>query len=83
MRARFDALESWRGIAANYERRLREGLGVWRFALLRFGRLYPLHVATLGMCILLHLAAAVADIRVARGALFDLPRASTSGCPIT
>jgi peptidoglycan/LPS O-acetylase OafA/YrhL len=26
-------------IAADYERRLREGFGVWRFALLRFGRL--------------------------------------------
>jgi len=43
-------------IAANYERRLAEGFSLWRFALLRFGRLYPLHLALLAACILLHLA---------------------------
>ncbi|HYL24760.1 MAG TPA: acyltransferase, partial [Burkholderiales bacterium] len=92
---RFDALESWRGIAAclvalyhmqmfvntdlpvfrnsylfvdfffvlsgfviaaNYEQRLAEGWSLWRFALLRFGRLYPLHLALLGAWIVVHLA---------------------------
>jgi peptidoglycan/LPS O-acetylase OafA/YrhL len=43
-------------IAANYQQRLIEGFGIGRFALLRFGRLYPLHVAMLGLCILGHLA---------------------------
>ncbi len=43
-------------IAANYERRLIEGFGIWRFTLLRFGRVYPLHVSMLGVCILIHLA---------------------------
>jgi peptidoglycan/LPS O-acetylase OafA/YrhL len=43
-------------IAANYQRRLIEGFGIWRFALLRFGRLYPLHATMLGICILGHLA---------------------------
>ena len=43
-------------IAANYEKRLAEGFGVWRFALLRFGRVYPLHLAVLLALILLRLA---------------------------
>ena len=43
-------------IAANYEKRLAEGYGVWRFALLRFGRLYPLHLAVLVALIALRLA---------------------------
>jgi len=34
-------------IAANYEKRLSEGFGLWRFLLLRLGRLYPLHLAML------------------------------------
>ena len=34
-------------IFANYERRLKEGFGTVRFMLLRFGRLYPLHLFTL------------------------------------
>jgi peptidoglycan/LPS O-acetylase OafA/YrhL len=42
-------------IAANYEQRLAEGFSVWRFALLRFGRLYPLHLAVLLALILLRL----------------------------
>src|SRR5947207_14296459 len=43
-------------IAANYQQRLGEGFSMWRFALLRFGRVYPLHLALLAVCILLHLA---------------------------
>jgi peptidoglycan/LPS O-acetylase OafA/YrhL len=43
-------------IAANYEQRLAEGFSVWRFALLRFGRLYPLHLSVLLALILLRLA---------------------------
>jgi len=43
-------------IAANYQQRLIEGFGIWRFALLRFGRLYPLHIFMLGIFILHHLA---------------------------
>jgi peptidoglycan/LPS O-acetylase OafA/YrhL len=43
-------------IAANYEKRLAEGLSLWRFALLRFGRLYPLHLSVLLALIVLHLA---------------------------
>jgi peptidoglycan/LPS O-acetylase OafA/YrhL len=42
-------------IAANYEKRLAEGFSVWRFALLRFGRLYPLHLSMLLALILLRL----------------------------
>lgn len=34
-------------IAANYQRRLLDGFGVGKFMLLRFGRLYPLHLAML------------------------------------
>lgn len=34
-------------IAANYEQRLAEGLGVGKFMLLRIGRLYPLHLVML------------------------------------
>ena len=34
-------------IAANYRERLATGFGVGRFMLLRFGRLYPLHLAVL------------------------------------
>ena len=34
-------------IAANYQERLLSGFGLLRFMLLRFGRLYPLHLATL------------------------------------
>ena len=40
-------------IAANYARDLREGFGTGRFMLLRVGRLYPLHVATLGFLVAL------------------------------
>ena len=43
-------------IAANYEKRLAEGFSAWRFALLRFGRVYPLHLAVLVALILLRLA---------------------------
>ena len=43
-------------IAANYEKRLAEGFSVWRFALLRLGRLYPLHLSVLVAVILLRLA---------------------------
>jgi peptidoglycan/LPS O-acetylase OafA/YrhL len=49
-------------IAANYERRLAEGLSVWRFALLRFGRLYPLHLAMLLALVLLRLAHAASGL---------------------
>jgi peptidoglycan/LPS O-acetylase OafA/YrhL len=34
-------------IAATYKERLARGLSIWRFMLLRFGRLYPLHIAVL------------------------------------
>ena len=34
-------------IAATYEARLAGGLSIWRFMLLRFGRLYPLHLVVL------------------------------------
>src|SRR3954470_1875169 len=34
-------------IAATYEERLARGFSIWRFMLLRFGRLYPLHIAVL------------------------------------
>jgi len=43
-------------IAANYEKRLAEGFSGWRFALLRLGRLYPLHLSVLLAFILLRLA---------------------------
>ena len=49
-------------IAANYQQRLAEGYSPWRFALLRFGRLYPLHLAMLAAGIGLHL------VHVAAGA---------------
>lgn len=49
-------------IAANYEKRLAEGYSVWRFALLRFGRLYPLHVAVLLALIVLRLAHAASGL---------------------
>ena len=49
-------------IAANYERRLVEGFDLWRFVLLRFGRLYPLHICMLGVCILIHLAHALSGL---------------------
>src|SRR5437667_12874785 len=49
-------------IAANYQQRLIEGFGIWRFALLRFGRLYPLHVTVLGICILGHLAYSISGL---------------------
>ncbi len=38
-------------IFANYAQRLSEGFGFWRFMLLRFGRLWPLHVFVLGIYI--------------------------------
>lgn len=34
-------------IFANYEERLKQGYGFWKFMLLRFGRLYPLHFVLL------------------------------------
>jgi peptidoglycan/LPS O-acetylase OafA/YrhL len=34
-------------ITGGYAERLAAGFGAWRFALLRFGRLYPLHLAVL------------------------------------
>jgi peptidoglycan/LPS O-acetylase OafA/YrhL len=34
-------------IAATYQERLARGFSIWRFMLLRFGRLYPLHIAVL------------------------------------
>ena len=34
-------------IFANYEERLRNGYNVWKFILLRFGRLWPLHISIL------------------------------------
>lgn len=40
-------------IAANYARDLREGFGTGRFMLLRLGRLYPLHLATLAFLVAL------------------------------
>jgi peptidoglycan/LPS O-acetylase OafA/YrhL len=49
-------------IAANYEKRLAEGLSVWRFALLRFGRLYPLHLSMLLALVLLRLAHAASGL---------------------
>jgi len=49
-------------IAANYEQRLAEGFSVWRFALLRFGRLYPLHLAVLLALILLRLVHAASGL---------------------
>jgi peptidoglycan/LPS O-acetylase OafA/YrhL len=49
-------------IAANYEKRLAEGFGVWRFALLRFGRLYPLHFSILVALIVLRLAHAASGL---------------------
>jgi len=49
-------------IAANYEKRLAEGFSVWRFALLRFGRLYPLHLSMLLALILLRLAHAASGL---------------------
>jgi peptidoglycan/LPS O-acetylase OafA/YrhL len=59
-------------IAANYEKRLAEGYGVWRFALLRFGRLYPLHLAMLVALVLLRLAHAASGLGEA--APFSAPR---------
>ena len=42
-------------ISANYQDRLLRGFGIGRFMLLRFGRLYPLHVFTLACFILFEL----------------------------
>lgn len=43
-------------ITANYRQKLLSGFSFWRFMLLRFGRLYPLHLATLAAFIGLELA---------------------------
>jgi peptidoglycan/LPS O-acetylase OafA/YrhL len=43
-------------MAANYGARLREGFGVGRFMLLRFGRVYPLHVFVLAWFVAFELA---------------------------
>jgi peptidoglycan/LPS O-acetylase OafA/YrhL len=43
-------------IAAGYGEPLARGFGTWRFMLLRFGRLYPLHIATLAAFVALDLA---------------------------
>jgi peptidoglycan/LPS O-acetylase OafA/YrhL len=43
-------------IAATYEERLAGGFGVWRFMLLRFGRLYPLHLTVLAAFVAFELA---------------------------
>lgn len=43
-------------ITANYRTRLLSGFSFWHFMLLRFGRLYPLHFATLVAFILLEVA---------------------------
>lgn len=34
-------------IASTYQERIAGGFSVWRFMLLRLGRLYPLHIAVL------------------------------------
>ncbi len=52
-------------IASTYRLRLAQGLAIWRFALLRFGRLYPLHFV-----MLLLLAALAAALQEARGRAF-------------
>jgi peptidoglycan/LPS O-acetylase OafA/YrhL len=43
-------------IAATYEARLAGGFSLWRFMLLRFGRLYPLHLAVLAAFVGLELS---------------------------
>jgi peptidoglycan/LPS O-acetylase OafA/YrhL len=43
-------------IAAGYEERLARGFGIGRFMLLRFGRLYPLHMVMLAAFVALDLA---------------------------
>jgi peptidoglycan/LPS O-acetylase OafA/YrhL len=48
-------------IAATYEARLAGGFSVWRFMLLRFGRLYPLHLAVLAAFVALELSRGSAD----------------------
>jgi len=48
--------------AAAYRQRLIEGFGIWRFALLRFSRLYPLHIFMLGICILQQLAHSISGL---------------------
>jgi peptidoglycan/LPS O-acetylase OafA/YrhL len=59
-------------IAANYQRRLAEGFSIWRFALLRFGRLYPLHLAVLLALILLRLVHAASGL--GEPSAFQAPR---------
>ena len=61
-------------IATNYQQRLIEGFGIWRFALLRFGRLYPLHVSMLGILILHQLANSMSGLRTI--APFQVPHQS-------
>ncbi|MGH8669260.1 MAG: acyltransferase family protein [Burkholderiales bacterium] len=45
-------------IAATYAERLAGGFSLWRFMLLRFGRVYPLHLAVLATFLAYELAAA-------------------------
>src|SRR5436309_2790145 len=61
-------------IATNYQQRLIEGFGIWRFALLRFGRLYPLHVSMLGILILHQIANSISGLRTI--APFQVPHQS-------
>ncbi|MGH8706818.1 MAG: acyltransferase family protein [Burkholderiales bacterium] len=64
-------------IAANYQQRLLQGFGAWRFLVLRLGRLYPLHFVMLAVAIalklLLSLAPAWSSITEAGSAPFSTP----------
>lgn len=65
-------------IASNYAERLRDGFGIGRFALLRFGRVYPLYLVTLGAFLVMEALQIIIPALGAMGgsAPFSAPRQS-------
>jgi peptidoglycan/LPS O-acetylase OafA/YrhL len=58
-------------IFENYYDRIRNGFGLTRFMFLRFGRLYPLHVAVLAMFLIIEIATAYKSTPGGRTAFTD------------
>lgn len=65
-------------IASNYAERLRDGYDMGRFALLRFGRVYPLYIVTLGAFVFMETLQLLIPAMGAMGgsAPFSAPRQS-------
>ena len=65
-------------IASNYAEKLRDGYGLGRFALLRFGRVYPLYFATLSAFVAMELLQLLVPAlgAMGAGAPFAAPRQS-------